>query len=603
MDTTPLLHRSHDLFATGGTDGRLRWVSEAWEAVLGWTSEELTTRPFLSFVHPDDQLSTLAAYGPLVHGGSAVTLFRNRWRTRDGRWRHLEWNAAVLPDGTIYGVARDLTHLGETEARGPSDAAAEAALGMLGAGYWTADGAGEHVEVSPRARQLLGLPEEAPTSASQLFRRLDLISRARIRRELRELPRRGGELDVEASRIDTQAPVRVQVRTLADPVGRPIQLVGTVHDLSARRDERSELQAELSRTNEARRRQSMRIDTTAHELRNSVAAIHSAASAFGPQTPLAGAIQAAAGDLLRLVDELTGQADPHPASVLVDPAHMVDDILTMLEPSAHGVALRRHVLPDLPELVLVDARRLRQALTNLTLNALKFTREGEVRIELRAEPGPPGPWLRFDVVDTGSGIPEELQTRVLEPWVGTSTGHAGGGLGLSIVRDLMRDMGGTISLTSSPAGTRVTLHVPLRTPTSTTELTPATTACRVLVVDDHPIGARVAAGMLRALGCQVTVASCVGEAEPMLDVARWDLILVDHHLPDGSGTHVTQHLREVERAHGLERTPVIGTSAGTDDLALWRDADIDDEAPKPLSPKKIEELLRTHAPRWRPQAP
>src|SRR5262245_8680996 len=98
-----------DMLCIAGFDGYFKLVNPAWERVLGYTAEELTTRPWLDFIHPDDLDATIYE-GNKLRGGADVVSFRNRYRTRDGSYKWLSWMATPYVEGeTIYAVARDIT--------------------------------------------------------------------------------------------------------------------------------------------------------------------------------------------------------------------------------------------------------------------------------------------------------------------------------------------------------------------------------------------------------------------------------------------------------------------------------------------------------------
>ncbi len=100
---------SIDLFCIAGFDGRFRRVNDAWRNVLGWEREELTSRPYVDFVHPDDRTATSTQAGHLV-AGQRVISFENRYRHKDGSYRWLRWVSVPAPEeGVIYASARDVT--------------------------------------------------------------------------------------------------------------------------------------------------------------------------------------------------------------------------------------------------------------------------------------------------------------------------------------------------------------------------------------------------------------------------------------------------------------------------------------------------------------
>ncbi len=110
IDPATISHLADNAFDLMGIvrDGRFVGVNRAFQRVLGWPPQEITSRPFIDFVHPDDIPATMAAYQSLLRGQPLVD-FENRYRHQDGGWRWLQWRAGRLPDGRVHGVARDVT--------------------------------------------------------------------------------------------------------------------------------------------------------------------------------------------------------------------------------------------------------------------------------------------------------------------------------------------------------------------------------------------------------------------------------------------------------------------------------------------------------------
>ncbi len=113
-----LFNHSRDLLAVAGFDGYLRQVNPAWTRVLGWTREELLSRPIFALLHPDDRDHTLKSRQALIESGTPVNGLENRYLCKDGSYRWLSWQSAAEPGGqTVFAVARDITerHLKEHE--------------------------------------------------------------------------------------------------------------------------------------------------------------------------------------------------------------------------------------------------------------------------------------------------------------------------------------------------------------------------------------------------------------------------------------------------------------------------------------------------------
>src|SRR5207248_2884991 len=105
-----------DLLCAADTNGFFTSLNGGWERVLGWSSEELMSRPFIDFVHPSDRDRTLEETGRVARAGHEIVDFENRYRARGGEWRWLRWSARS--DGkTWFAVAFDVTERKETEQR------------------------------------------------------------------------------------------------------------------------------------------------------------------------------------------------------------------------------------------------------------------------------------------------------------------------------------------------------------------------------------------------------------------------------------------------------------------------------------------------------
>jgi CheY-like chemotaxis protein len=234
-------------------------------------------------------------------------------------------------------------------------------------------------------------------------------------------------------------------------------------------------------------------------------------------------------------------------SILFDLELLVFDVAELFRSKLEGrpVELLVDFDPDLPRVVQGDPGRIRQVLNNLVSNAIKFTREGHVLIEVRASPPEAGRgFYRLVVADTGIGIEPEKQAKLFRPFVqadsSTTRRFGGTGLGLTLVKCILEAMHGTIALESRPGeGTRLLADLPLMAEGSL----PGQAAThlkdkRILVIDDLAINRQVQCRQLEAFGA-LTVAAPSGEAalhtlEEALDRQEpFDAALVDLHMPPG----------------------------------------------------------------------
>ncbi|KXB29715.1 hypothetical protein AT959_17450 [Dechloromonas denitrificans] len=278
-----------------------------------------------------------------------------------------------------------------------------------------------------------------------------------------------------------------------------------------------------------------------------------------------------------------------------------------------GLSLRWQANGDLPQRIIGDPFRLRQILTNLLSNALKFTEQGGVVITVRAEPkAAVDEWrLQFTVSDTGIGIAPDKQQMIFAPFSqaesSTTRKYGGTGLGLAIVRRLVDLMGGEIRLDSQPGqGSTFIFAIDCKLAATTQpandqgEPQPAAIGLlrnkRVLLVEDTPVNQMLAQKLLTKFGCQVVLAEDGLQALSAIAGTRtpFNLVLMDMQMPHMDGVEATRHLRAHEIEHGLPRLPVIALTANalTTDREHCLAAGMDDFIAKPFSADEMLEVIQ-----------
>jgi two-component system, sensor histidine kinase and response regulator len=236
----------------------------------------------------------------------------------------------------------------------------------------------------------------------------------------------------------------------------------------------------------------------------------------------------------------------------------LEDVLDAAAPLAakDGLELMLRYPSDVPNHVLADPARLRQVMTNLIGNAVKFTERGHVLVTVSHEASVDPPCFMIEVEDTGPGIPDDQQGFVFDKFYqgdGSATrAYAGTGLGLAITAQLVERMGGKIALRSEVGhGSVFTVWLPLPVrPDERTARLPRgeLQGLRVLVVDDHPINRRILDEQLTRWGMQVRCAEGAAEALQLAqqaeqDQAPFQLALVDYQMPRVDGVQLATTLR------------------------------------------------------------
>ena len=296
------------------------------------------------------------------------------------------------------------------------------------------------------------------------------------------------------------------------------------------------------------------------------------------------------------------------------PLDLAHDCLALVSPRAGEKHLQMRLSPDpsLPAALRGDPVRIRQILLNLLTNAVTFTPPGgSVELALSAADPTQG-GLRCTVTDSGIGIAATRLPGLFAPFAqaedSTTRSAGGSGLGLTICRLLAEAMGGSISVTSQP-GRGSVFTVILGCPRAEAGLVGETQAtalpgqrfrARVLVVDDQEINRNVAQGLLRALGCTVELAEGGLAAVAACAAARYDLVLMDVHMPELDGHAATARIRAADAAGG-RRTPIVALSASAFavDRAASTAAGLDGHLAKPLRADDLVVVLLRHAPHSR----
>ncbi len=265
-----------------------------------------------------------------------------------------------------------------------------------------------------------------------------------------------------------------------------------------------------------------------------------------------------------------------------DPREVVERTVKLLTWKAQnkGLKLIWEVEPDVPRTIIGDAGRVRQALTNLAMNALKFTSRGQVAIRVELDDASV---LRFSVADTGPGIGKTQQAKLFERFEQLNdTRQNGTGLGLAISKELSQLMGGKIGVISEEGkGSTFWFTIAFKKPSTFENM-----SLRVLVVDDNLINQKVASGLLGKIGCETRVA---GDGQTALDlIARepFDLVFMDCQMPDMDGFEATRFIRRTSAV------PIIAMT-GLDDQKKCLAAGMDGHITKPVSLGSLTEAVHS----------
>ena len=381
--------------------------------------------------------------------------------------------------------------------------------------------------------------------------------------------------------------------------GRPHRIIGAILDLSARKALEQQLEAARDVAESANHAKGVFLANMSHEIRTPLNGVIGTAGALA-RRPLAAderemvaLIQASGRTLDRLLSDILDQAKMEAGQfeLILAPFDLYNEIetaaaLMRARADEKGIGFSVNYAEAARGIFAGDAVRIRQIVSNLASNAIKFTAAGEVRIQVDClDPATPdGPSrLRIEVVDSGIGFgadaAKRLFTRFTQADGSISRRFGGTGLGLAICRTLIDLMEGEISAVSEPGvGSTFTVEIPLRRTTPLAEYDaqaapaahraepsayagPSMAQLRVLLAEDHPTNQRVAQLILEPTGVDLTIVDNGREAVEIFQPNLFDLILMDMQMPVMDGLAATREIRRRERELGAAAIPIAMLTA------------------------------------------
>jgi signal transduction histidine kinase/CheY-like chemotaxis protein len=370
----------------------------------------------------------------------------------------------------------------------------------------------------------------------------------------------------------------------------------------------AELRNARRRAEDANRAKSEFLANMSHEIRTPLNGVVAMADALAQREldvdehDMVEVIRSSGATLERLLSDILDSARIESGQVTIEaaPFHLgraVQDVAALwrVPAEAKGVMITAHVDPALDRLVDGDAVRVRQVLTNLVSNALKFTAEGQVGLTVK--PGVEG-GVRFTVTDTGVGFDEEQKARIFGRFQqadGSITRRFGGtGLGLAISRELVELMGGRLECDSRPGeGSRFWFEIPLppveEASAAVDEVQPISDVreqpLRVLLADDHPANRKIIEIMLAATAMELVVVEDGAQALETFQREAFDLVLMDMQMPVMDGLTATAGIRAFEGRSGRAWTPILMLTANAmaEHVEAGRAAGADGHLTKPLT--------------------
>ncbi len=412
--------------------------------------------------------------------------------------------------------------------------------------------------------------------------------------------------------------LQVNPQVLCDPDGRPTGFVDVARDITDRKALEAELRTARAQAEAAAEVKSQFLANMSHELRTPLTAVLGFADLIGGQPELSTetrrylervrsggrALLATVNDVLDFSKLEAGQVEI--CASPTDPAELTAEVLELFQAQAKakGLRLRLEVSKGSPSRIDFDPDRVRQVLTNLIGNAVKFTEAGEVSVSLSYAEGR----LHATVSDTGHGIAPERTSLLFQRFSqvdGSNTRrHGGTGLGLAICKGLVEAMGGVIGVRSRVgAGSDFFFTLPApetreAPPTAARDDLPAAPQFagryRLLLAEDNMVNRELVKALLAPFPIDIDMAGTGVEAVEAARLCAYDLVMMDLHMPDMGGLEAATAIRSERGVNAA--TPILAFSADV----LAPEADVfDGLISKPITPRDLFAALEDHLGRER----
>jgi two-component system, sensor histidine kinase and response regulator len=631
------------------------WWNEGFEALFGYQRAEVdsTVNSWTDYIHPDDLIRVTNGIHHVIETGGEGWTDEYRFRRRDGRYAYVLDRGHVIRNTEGKGVRliggmTDVTERRQTEnALRESNAKFHLVADNITDAFWIRSPDMREVHyISPAFERIWG------RSAESLYAHPEQWASFTAPEDRERVVGAFGALSRDAPRLDIEYRIRrpdgeirwvrvrgFQVRDAADTL---IRLIGVVTDITEGQRAADALRTsmeELSRTNRAlqaeiverkraedaadaaNRSKSEFLANMSHEIRTPLNGVVGMTElALGTdlsteQREYLDIAKASGESLLTVINDILDFSKIEAGQLAVDvlPFDLNDCLTTTLKPLAmrahlKGLELASDVRPDVPTALLGDPGRLRQIITNLVGNAIKFTARGEVvlTVDAGATTGRDA-ILQFSVSDTGIGVPREQQQAIFKPFVqadgSTTRTYGGTGLGLAISTNLVALLGGRIWL-ESEIGTGSTFHfaVPFdlqQTPVPATMTRDARMVhlrdVPILVVDDNLVHRRILEATLRRWLMEPVLAGTGRAAVAAMQERKmagmpFPLVLLDAQMSAMDGFSVAEEIQKDPELAGA--TVLMLTSAGQQgDAPRCRALEVAASLTKPISQVELLEAI------------
>jgi two-component system, sensor histidine kinase and response regulator len=632
-----LADNAHDLIYGIDRTGHVSFHNAMSARMLGAADESFVGRHYLDLVDERDRDRVNRFYLRQMARKIPNTYLEFLAATADGSELWLGQNVQlIIEDGELAGfhaVARDISERRRVElALRDSEERFRSSFDNAPIGMALVSTSGRFIRVNPALCDIVGYDEEELLAIDfqQITHPDDIDSDLEQVRRMMDGEARSYQLEKRYIHRDGHAIwIQLSVSVVRDDRQRPLYFVSQIQNIQERRAMLEEVARSRDIALETSRLKSAFLATMSHEVRTpmngilGVTALMMETAMTDEQAGYMRLIKESAESLFGVLNDVLDiaklEAGRMPVAIdEIDIRAIVDEVIA----AYHAAASAKHldlssvVYRGVPDRIVGDGERIRQVLTNLVSNAVKFTEEGDIMVRVRRDEDRLGrAEIRFEIVDTGIGIDPEDVPRLFDQFTqadeSSTRRYGGAGLGLAISQRLVQLMSGTIGVDCSQArGSTFWFSLPIGMPGTTNGSAPIPAhtppqdviadapafdhpheRLRVLVVEDNPINRMVTLGQLRHHSLEADVAIDGWAALDALSRNSYDLILMDCEMPGLDGFGATEMIRRCEAPE--EHVVIVAVTAHAMPGARERclASGMDEYMSKPVASEEITSII------------